>query len=52
MKRTGRYLYNAWILKPGENTNRGRGIAVYDDIEDIRNAIFSDYTAKHHTVII
>ena len=25
-----------WIVKPGEDTNRGRGIAVFSDISSIR----------------
>jgi hypothetical protein len=28
-----------WIVKPGENTNRGRGVYVSDDIREIRTMV-------------
>ena len=30
---------NIWILKPGENTNRGTGITVHGDFASINNII-------------
>jgi hypothetical protein len=28
--------YNIWIIKPGENTNRGDGISVCDSLKEIK----------------
>lgn len=42
------YIHNIWIVKPGENTNRGNGILVSTDIKEIDRFI-SD---KSHTYII
>jgi hypothetical protein len=28
--------FNAWIVKPGENTNRGNGITVCLDLNEIK----------------
>ena len=36
-----RKLRNIWIVKPGENTNRGTGITVYDNLADIKKNISS-----------
>jgi len=30
---------NVWIIKPGENSNRGTGIEVSKDLADIENLI-------------
>ena len=38
-----------WIVKPGENTNRGQGIFVSDSIDKIKRRIERD---KNHTFII
>lgn len=38
-----------WIVKPGENSNRGQGIFVTDSLEKIRNTIAKK---KKHTYII
>ena len=35
--------HNVWIIKPGENTNRGHGITVANDLAQIR-AIVSERT--------
>jgi len=35
-----------WIVKPGENSNRGFHIEVFDDVEEIR-AYTSDPNNKH-----
>lgn len=32
-------IYNVWIVKPGENTNRGQGIEIYDNLNDINASI-------------
>ena len=29
-------LRNMWILKPGENTNRGIGITVHTNVQEIK----------------
>ena len=42
---------NIWIIKPGENTNRGNGISISKDIEGIK-AIFTSTIAEHHTCIV
>jgi hypothetical protein len=43
---------NIWIVKPGENTNRGQGITVSKDIEEII-AIINESTAnKKRTCIV
>ena len=38
-----------WIVKPGENSNRGQGIFVSDSIEAIKNRIEKN---RKHTFII
>lgn len=30
---------NIWIVKPGENTNRGQGITVLKDLDEIKALI-------------
>ena len=35
-----------WILKPGENTNRGKGITIHSDIDEIMNLINSTIGEK------
>jgi Tubulin-tyrosine ligase family len=32
---------NIWIVKPGENTNRGHGIEVCSDLNEIRNIVMN-----------
>jgi hypothetical protein len=39
-----------WIIKPGEYTNRGKGIKVYNSLEDIRKKIKK--SDQHHTSIV
>jgi hypothetical protein len=46
---------NIWIVKPGENTNRGTGISVLSDLGDIRRLVgYRDYhpNGKRKTHII
>lgn len=45
---------NLWILKPGENTNRGNGICVCNTIEQIRNELKNNPFPKtgEHTYIL
>jgi hypothetical protein len=33
---------NVWLVKPGENTNRGTGITVTETVEEITNLIESE----------
>jgi ABC-type protease/lipase transport system fused ATPase/permease subunit len=28
-----------WIVKPGENSNRGRGIQIFEDLDQIREFV-------------
>lgn len=35
-KKSGEDVRNIWIMKPGENSNRGNGISVCHGLEDIR----------------
>ena len=44
-------LKNFWIIKPGENSNRGNGIVVSDNIHEIA-ALITSTTDKSHTYII
>ena len=37
--------HSYWIVKPGENSNRGNGIMVCDNIRDIRNLL--NHKHKH-----
>jgi glutathione synthase/RimK-type ligase-like ATP-grasp enzyme len=43
---------NIWILKPGENTNRGHGIQIFDDVRKIVHSINHEYTGQYKTVIL
>jgi len=43
---------NIWIIKPGENTNRGNGIEVAEDFKEIKDLV-AEATYDHiHTCII
>ena len=42
---------NIWILKPGENTNRGSGITLCDSISQIKQEI-SSFDGEIHTFIL
>lgn len=35
-KKTKKHIRNIWIVKPGENTNRGNGITVCYGLDDIK----------------
>jgi tubulin polyglutamylase TTLL1 len=35
-RKTKKHLRNIWIVKPGENTNRGTGITVCYGLDDIK----------------
>lgn len=39
IKRNFRVPRNVWIIKPGENTNRGNGINVSSDIAEIKSLV-------------
>ena len=41
-----------WILKPGENSNRGHGVQVLDNIDKILNVIDSQYVGTYKTVVL
>lgn len=51
-KRQDPYLNNLWLVKPGELTNRGRGIYICGSIEEILVLIDSPDVSKHRTHII
>lgn len=36
-----------WIIKPGENTNRGKGIQVWENIKQIRDYINSNTRSSY-----
>ena len=42
---------NIWILKPGENSNRGHGINVAQGLKEVKS-LMSDYRRQGQTVII
>ena len=37
--KANKYRKNIWIIKPGENSNRGNGIKVEQDITKIRSLV-------------
>ena len=39
IRRKHRAPKNTWIIKPGENTNRGVGITVVKTLKDVQNII-------------
>lgn len=43
---------NIWIIKPGENTNRGNGIMVSKDYEEIKQIICESTANKKRTCIV
>ena len=43
---------NIWILKPGEFTNRGKGIAVCSSVEEIKNKFKGKDYGKNRTFIV
>ncbi len=40
-------MRNIWIVKPGENSNQGRGITVIDEIYEL-NTIIKQASAKNN----
>ena len=50
-KRQNRIPKNSWIIKPGENTNRGNGIEVCRTLQEIK-AIIGRATKGERTFII
>jgi hypothetical protein len=47
-------MFNLWILKPGENCNRGNGICVCNSLEQVRNELKNNPFPKtgEHTFVI
>jgi hypothetical protein len=43
---------NIWIIKPGENTNRGQGIQVAKEFNEIRDIISDSTTGNKRTCIV
>ena len=54
-KKKNKEVQNIWIVKPGEHTNRGRGITVCSVLDEIKNRLRSkekSKTNKPHTYIV
>ncbi len=45
-------LYNVWIVKPGENTNRGNGIKVCSTLNEIKDIFTANMYDFHHRTFI
>lgn len=43
---------NIWIIKPGENTNRGQGITVMKEFEEIKAIVQESTANKKRTCIV
>jgi len=43
---------NAWIIKPGENSNRGNGITVSDNLDEIKKLLNDFVESSQRTCII
>lgn len=43
---------NSWIIKPGENSNRGVGISVSQDMSEIRSLVGGGRNGQESTNII
>ncbi|CDW74359.1 tubulin-tyrosine ligase family protein [Stylonychia lemnae] len=41
-----------WILKPGENSNRGHGIQVLDKLDKIVSAVETQYSGGHYKTVV
>lgn len=54
IKRKYRVPKNVWIIKPGENTNRGNGINVSSNLNEIKNLVqrAQSSASKEKTYII
>ena len=39
-------MYNIWIVKPGENTNRGWGITVCNELDQVKGIIDNKVALK------
>lgn len=42
---------NSWIIKPGENTNRGVGISVSQEMAEIRSLVGGGRSGESTTII-
>lgn len=51
-KAKGKEGGNVWILKPGENSNRGNGISVSSNISEIKSIVGQKCASSGRTVII
>ena len=52
IKRRFRVPKNVWIVKPGENTNRGNGISVASSLAEIKALVQRAAANKERTLII
>ncbi len=52
IKLTNKQKKNIWIVKPGENTNRGNGIIVAKDFSEIKQIIIESTASRKRTCIV
>ena len=45
-------VYNIWIVKPGENTNRGNGIQVVSSLAEIKGILSANMYDYHRRTFI
>ena len=45
-------VYNIWIIKPGENTNRGNGIKVCSSLNEIKEILNANMYEYHKRTFI
>lgn len=54
LEESGKKIANLWIIKPGENTNRGNGITVASDLPQVKEELRNNpcpSTGKHTHII-
>ena len=51
-KLPAKFKQNIWIVKPGENTNRGVGIIVTKEFEEIKQIIIESTASGRRTCIV
>ena len=51
-KKTEITVHNIWIVKPGENTNRGNGIKVCSTLNEIKDIFTANMYDFHHRTFI
>ena len=46
------YNDHIWIVKPGENSNRGHGIQILNSLDKILHTINNEYSSSYKTVVL